>query len=66
MEMRRVTVPSRIEGDISKERTKLDELRAELRKLELQASRIQDEMGDDEGSGVGNVSLGEASGEEDV
>ena len=61
-------MPSRIEGDIGKERTKLDELRAELRKLELQASRIQDEMGDDEGSDVGNASvyLGEASGEEDV
>ena len=62
-------MPSRIEGDIGKERTKLDELRAELRKLELQASRIQDEMGDDdEGSDVGNapVYLGEASGEEDV
>ena len=56
----------RIEGDIGKERTKLDELCAELCKLELQASRIQDEMGDDEGPSVGNVSLGEASGEEDV
>ena len=44
----------------------MDELRAELRKLELQANRIQDEIGDDEGSGVSIVSLGEASGEEDV
>ena len=59
-------MPLRIEGDIGKERTKLDELRAELCKLELQASCIQDEMGDDEGSGVGYVSLGEASGEEGV
>ena len=61
-------MPSRIEGDIGKERTKLDELRTELRKLELQASRIQDEVGEGEGEGVGNVSvsLGEASGEEDV
>ena len=61
-------MPLRVEGDFGKERTKLDELRAELCKLELQASCLQDEMGDDEGSGVGNVSLGEASesGEEDV
>ena len=61
-------MPSRIEGDIGKERTKLDKLHAELRKLELQASRIQDEMGDDDVSDVGDVSvsLGEASGEEDV
>ena len=58
---------------MSKEHTKLDELQAELRKLELQASYIQrsidhgpgseDEMTDDvdEGSDildVGNLSLG--------
>ena len=66
-------MPSRIEGDMSKEHTKLDALQAELRKLELQASYIQhsidhgpgseDEMADDvdEGSDildVGNLSLG--------
>ena len=59
------------------ERTKLDELQAELRKLELQASHIrhsidhgpvsEDELGDEEeGSdilAVDNLSLGEDSGE---
>ena len=52
-------MPSRIEEDIGKERTKLDELQAELHKLELQAShtqhaidhglryRSEDEMGGD-------------------
>ena len=34
-------LPLRIEEDIGKERTKLDELQAELRELELQASNIQ-------------------------
>ena len=70
-------VPSRIEGDMGKERIKLDELQAELRKLELQASRIrhsidhgpasEDELGgEEEGSNildVDNLSLGEDSGE---
>ena len=51
-------MPSRIGGDMGKERTKLDELQAELRKLELQASHIrhsidhgpgsEDELGDEE------------------
>ena len=51
-------MPSRIEEDIGKERTKMDELQAELRKLELQTSHIQhlidhgyggeDEMGDED------------------
>ena len=72
-------MPSRIEGDMGEERSKLDELQAEPRKLELQASHIQhlidhgpgseDELGDEEGSdslGVGNLSLGEDSGEEVV
>ena len=72
---------SRIEGDMGKEHSKLDELQAELRKLELQASHIQhsidhgpwseDELGDEEGSetsnlDVSNLSLGEDSGEEVV
>ena len=70
-------MPSRIGGDMGKERTKLDELQAELRKFELQASRIrhsidhepgsEDELGDEEeGSDildVDNLSLGEDSGE---
>ena len=57
--------------DIGKERTKLDELQAELRKLKLQASHIQhlidhgpesdDEMGYEEDSGI--LFLGEDSGE---
>ena len=34
-------MPSRIEEDIGKERTKMDELQAELRGLELQTSHIQ-------------------------
>ena len=34
-------MPSRIEEDIGKERTKLDELQTELHKLELQASHTQ-------------------------
>ena len=52
-------MPSRIEGDMGKEHSKLDELQAELRKLEIQASHIQhsidyepgneDEMCDEEG-----------------
>ena len=70
-------MPSRIEGGMGKERTKLDELQAELRKLGLQASRIQhsidhgpgseDELSNEEGSDildVGNLSLGEDSGEQ--
>ena len=70
-------MPSRIEGDMGKERTKLDELQAELRKLELQASHIrhsiehgsgsEDELGyEEEGSDildVDNSSLGQESGE---
>ena len=68
-------MPSRIEGDMGKERTMLDELQAELRKHDLQASHIQhsidhgpeseNELGD-EGSDildVDNLSLGEDSGE---
>ena len=69
-------MPSRIEEDISKEHTKLDELQAELRKLELQASSIQDlidhspgsedEVGDEDFEDPGildvsNLSLGEDS-----
>ena len=34
-------MPSRIEEDVGKERTKMGELQAELRELELQASHIQ-------------------------
>ena len=34
-------MPSRIERDMGKERTKLDVLQAELRKLELQAGHIR-------------------------
>ena len=51
-------MPSRIEVDIGKERTKMDEFQAELRELELQASHIlylidhryggEDEMGDED------------------
>ena len=74
-------MPSRIEGDMGKEHSKLDELQAELRKLEIQASHIQhsidhgpgseDELGDEEGSDtsnldVGNLSLGEDSSKEVV
>ena len=69
-------MPLRIEENISEERTKLDELQAELRMHDLQASHIQhsidhgpeneDELGDEEGSDildVDNPSLGEDSGE---
>ena len=74
-------MPSRIERDMGKKYSKLDELQAELHKLELQASHIQrsidhgpgseDELGDEEHSDtsnldVGNLSLGEDSGEEVV
>ena len=70
-------MPSRIERDMGKGRTKLDESQAELHRLELQASHTQHsfdhgpgsegEMCDEEGSNildVGNLSLGEDSGEE--
>ena len=70
-------MPSRIEGGMDKERTKLDELQAELRKLELQANHIQHLIdhgpgsehelgGEEQGSDildVDNLSLGEDSGE---
>lgn len=73
-------MPLRITGDIGKQRTKLKESQAELRKLELHVSQIQhlidhgseDEMGsnvddneeDSDILSVGNLSLGEDSGEE--
>ena len=44
-------IPLRIEEDIGKERVKLDELQAEVRKLELQTShtqRLVDEPGSDD------------------
>ena len=51
-------MPSRIEEDIGKERTKVDELQVELHELELQASHTQhlinhgyggeDEIGDED------------------
>ena len=50
---------------LERERTKLGELQAELRKLALQASHIQ--MGgnvDDDDVDVGDLSLGEDSGED--
>ena len=72
-------MPLRIAGDIGKQRTKLKESQAELCKLELRISQIQnlvDHRSEDEIGGnvdneedsdilsVGNLSLGEDSGEE--
>ena len=71
-------MPSLNEEDIGKKRTKLDDLQAELRKLELKARHIQhlidhgpgsdDKMGDEDDSDIldigSNLSLGEDSGEE--
>ena len=62
-------MPSQNKEDIVKERTKLDELQAELRRVELKASHIQHLIGhgpgsDDEMGDVRNLSLGEDSGEE--
>ena len=57
-------MPSRIEGDMGKERTKLDELQAELCKPEPQASHIQHLI--DHGPGSDDETgllLGENSGE---
>lgn len=46
--------PSQIEEDIGKARTKLDELQAELRKLGLQASEGNGEMGGNDEVGGNN------------
>ena len=57
-------MPLRIEGDIGKERTKLDESQAELHKLELQATHIQHLIDHGSGDEMGSNADGD-SGEEE-